>query len=175
MCHRGSLILCCKKAPRQNRASISSRQVQIKHASPGSQGPVWRLRKDGDVCSAVCGRDGESPERQGGRGRRSVCVCVSKGKRNPADVMWKDEAATSQNKKMPRLCVGALFRHVYSADIKRQSESWEFIKRKECALSWNTRVTTKIFKPKASETQAAEIIYTSHDAQPHKNDKRKKK
>lgn len=60
------------------------------------------------------------------------------------------------------------FRHVYSADIKRQSESCEFIKKQECAISWNTRVTTKIFKPKTSVTQTAEIIYTSHDAQPHK-------
>lgn len=110
---------------------------------------------------------------KGRAGEGGVCVCVweRKEKTNPADVMWKDEAATSlvsNTKKMPRLCVGARFRHIYSGDMKRQSESWEFIKKQECAISWNIRVTTKIFKLKTS-TQTAEIIYTSHDAQPHKN------
>lgn len=77
--------------------------------------------------------------------------------------LWRAE------QKDASLCVGARFRHVYSADIKRQSGSCEFIKKQECAISWNTRVTTKIFKPKTSVTQTAEIIYTSHDAQPYKN------
>lgn len=96
----------------------------------------------GGMGSLLKGRAGEG----GGGGE---CVCVCEGEKGKADVMWKDEAATSLVCRTKRccLCVGARFHHVYSADIKRQSESCEFINKQECAISWNTRVTTKIIKP----------------------------